>query len=227
MLQFFTINTTVETICFLIAMICLFADTNIEWRLFILFLFITCITEMAGIRFKKLYLEDRIHNHPNIWLYNILLLFQISFISLIFEKLLNRYINIKSIIILTVILLVSTYIYELIRHGIFRYNELTNTMMLVFIVLCSLYYYYLLLKDENYIELKYASDFWWVTGILFFYFGTTACNIFFESLSPEKMKSIKHLTYYIYCAFNIILYGCWSYSFICRKWLTTTSQNLS
>ena len=30
----------------------------------------------------------------------------------------------------------------------------------------------------------------------------------------------QHLTYFIYKTLNVILYSCWSYSFICRKWLT-------
>jgi len=221
MLQCFTLNTSVEIICFLIALICLHNDAKVEWKLFIVFLFITCITEMAGVHFKKMYLADRIHNPPNIWLYNILLLFQICFFSMIFEMLLSKYFNIKIVIFGIGTLLLAIHDYELYEHGIFAYNELTNTVMLVFIVLGSLYYFYLLLKDENYVDLKYAYDFWWVSGILFFYFGTTACNIFFRSLSPEKIKSIKHLTYYIYNAFNIILYSSWGYSFICRRWLTS------
>jgi hypothetical protein len=57
-----------------------------------------------------------------------------------------------------------------------------------------------------------------VTGIFFFYFGTTSCNVFFHHLAPDASDTIKNLTGHIYNAFIFVLYGCWSYSFICKKW---------
>jgi hypothetical protein len=227
MLSYFTINTTAETICFLIALFCLTRDNSITWRSMVLFLFITCVIEMLGIHFKHLFLADRVHVHQNVWLYNILIIFQASFLSFMFQNLLNNYFNSKPIIFGGLILLTALYIYEIINHGVFIYNEKTNTVMLVLVVIYSLVYYYYLFKDDTYINLTYFANFWWVAGLLLFYFGSTVSNIFFDNLSPYKAVALRDLSSSIFKALNILLYSCWSYSFICRRWQTKTSEGLS
>lgn len=222
-IKFFTINTGSELICFTIATVCLIHDRNSIWRWMIIFLFITCVTEMLGIYVKKLYLADRLHVHPNAWLYNILLVFQAFFISLMFENILSKYGKSKLIFFSGLALLTVIYIYEAITEGIFIYHNLTNTVMAVLFVLYGLYYFYQLLKDDVYTNLLYSPGFWWVAGLLFFYFGSTACNIFFDSLSPENSKSLKHLSADIFKTLNVLLYSCWSYSFICKKCQKQTS----
>jgi hypothetical protein len=227
MYRYFTFNTVVELICLLIAFLCLIRDKDLVWRSIILFLLITCIAEMLGIYIKWLYLADRVHVHPNVWVYNILMIFQAGFISLMFSALFKKYFNSKLIIISGLALLVTIYTYEICEDGLFKKHNLTTTTMSVLFVAYSLYYFYCLLKDEAYIRLKYYSPFWWVAGLLFFYFGSTACNLFYYKLSVVTVTPKHYLTYYIYNGLNLILYGCWSYSFICRRWLTTTSKNLS
>ncbi len=177
---------------------------------------------MSGIYVKKLYLADRVHVHSNAWLYNILLIFQAVFFNLFFEKILNKYRNCKPVILSGFAVLMILYAYELYTHGIFEYNNLTNTVMSVLMVLYSLFFYFNLLNDDGYADLKFLPSFWWVSGILFFYFGATACNLFYEKLKPVFMLHQGYLRN-IYSVLNIILYGCWCYSFICRKWLTTKS----
>jgi hypothetical protein len=223
MLSYLTVSTTAELICFFIAFLCLNKDSSGVWKSMILFLFITCLTELLGIHFRKLFLEDRVHAHQNVWLYNILLVFQACFISFMFHHLLKKYTQSKPIIISGLVILSVFYIFGIFTHGIFVYNETTNTVMLVVFVVYSLYYYYRLLKDDKYVNFTYSAEFWWVAGLLLFYFGSTASDVFFDNLSPYKAASLKTLSSSIFKALNIILYSCWSYSFICRKWLTTTS----
>lgn len=224
MLNYFTLNTTVELFCFFTALICLRKDISLAWRSMMLFLLITCITEMLGHHIRMLYLADRVHVRPNVWLYNGLLLFQAAFISFMFQHLLNKYINSMPIILGGLALLAILYVYEILDHGIYVYNEKTNTVMLVLFVLYSLFFYYQLLKDDRYVSLIYSAEFWWVAGLLFFYFGSTACNIFFDNIPKETAKSLMGLSGLIFKILNVIYYGCWSYSFICRRWLTTTSK---
>jgi len=221
---YFTINTTIELICFFIALICLKKDHDLAWRLMILFLFMTCVAEMTGIYIKRLYLSGNLHIHPNSWIYNILLMFEMVFVSIMFLSILNEFVNSKSIIISGLTLLFIIYIYEILTHGIYKKNNLTTTVMSILFVLYSLYYFYCLLKHELYVDLKYSPAFWWVIGSLFFYFGSTACNIFYYKLSVVTITPKHYLTYYIYTALNIILYGYWSYSFICKKCLTLISK---
>src|SRR5215469_6684470 len=129
MFGFLTVNTGAELICFIIALVTLTRDTSDIWRLMIVFLFITCLTEILGFHFKKMYLADRQHVRPNIWLYNILLFFQYSFFCLVFNYLLKKYIHVQRYIITTFIVLTIVYVFGLVKNGVFNYNELTNTVM--------------------------------------------------------------------------------------------------
>ena len=219
MLKYLTINTVSEFICFMVALFTLIKVKEFHWKGMIFLTLIICVTEFAGI-----YVEFSIPGQitQNAWLYNILLLFQAGFISFMFYHLLKLYMQILPVIIAEFVLLSGLYIYETCDHSMLSYHQLTNTVMLVIIILYSLLYYYFLITDNRYVNLVHHADFWWVTGILFFYFGTTACNIFYHHLAPNASSYIKHLTYHIYNAFNVVLYGCWSYSFICKRWETKT-----
>ena len=222
MLRYFTASTTAEMICFLIALVCLLKDADFIWRYMVLFLFITCVAELTGLHIKRLYLADKVHVHPNVWIYNILLICQASFISLMFQHLLSKYSKSKLIIRSGLVLMFILYIYETSAHGIYVYNNITNTVMSILFVVYSYYYFYGLLKADEPVNLTFSADFWWVAGALFYYFGRTACNVFFEILSRFRPEII--ITYPIYKVLNVILYAYWSYSFICRKWLTATSR---
>jgi hypothetical protein len=219
MYNYFKIPVTGEVICFLIAIFCLSKNTNLLWRGIILYLLVTCITEFFGIYLKS-------HHQANQWPYNILLIFQMVFSSLLFGEMFNKYIKSKPIIISGLALLLGLYLFELFDHDFFRFYELSyNTMSVLFIFYC-LYYFYLLLKDNKYINLKYSADFWFVAGSLLFYFGGTAINLFRGKLSIIVGSQNHYLTYYLYIVLAVLLYGCWSYSFICRKWLTKKSEIL-
>lgn len=219
MLRYLTLTIIIELICFTVALICLLKDNNLAWKGMVLYLFITCITELIGV-----YIVKNTQSQNNQWVYNIFLLFEAGFTHLMFAALLSKYINSKPTIIIGFALIALVYLYEIYNNSFLIYAVLTYTIMSVLFVLYSLYYFYLLIKEDNYINLKYSDSFWWVTGALFFYFGNTGCNIFDEKLDNVTLFS-HHLNYYIFRVLNLILYGCWSYSFICRKWLTRTSKN--
>lgn len=222
MIHFLTLNTLLEFLCFFVALICLRKDADWLWRDQIWFLLITCITELAGIYVKNFYRVDGNNGHPNGWVYNIYLLFQITFLSLVFNHFLKKHTKCKPIIIGGLVLMFLVFVFEVIEHGFLKYNSVTNTVMSVCLVFYSLYYYYYLLKDDAYISLLHLPSFWWVAGVLLFYFGKTACNLFYNMLSPTAENFSQQLRYisYIYYGLNFLMYGLWSYSFICRKWLT-------
>lgn len=228
LLHYFTLNTTIEAICFIISLAWwMKSKEQPVWRNVVLLLFITCSVEFMGIHVKRLYLLDRLHVHPNAWLYNILLLAQIVILSIMLNSLLGAYVKIKSLIIVVALFMISLYIFEIWEHGIFNYNNSTYSFMSIIIVFYSLYYFYLLLKDDNHVKLSNSADFWWIAGLLFFYFGSTVVNLFYSKLSHVMMTPKRSLSYFIFNILNILFYGCWSYSFICRRWLTTTSKSLS
>lgn len=216
MFKYITLTTGAEVICFLVSIICLLKSNSLIWRCFIPYLLITCITEFIGIYLKR-------NHHTNQWPYNILLIFQILVVSVMFMQLFNNFIKSKVIVTCGLILLIVLYMYDIVIHGFLLFNELTYNAMCVLFVLYCLYYFYLLLNSEQYIELKYSPEFWWICGALFFYFGSTAVNLFRDLLTPIIVNGL-NITHYIYIILNTILYGFWSYSFICKKWLTQTSK---
>ena len=221
MLSWFTTNTTIELICLVIAAICLARDENLIWRSQVLYLTITCLAEISGLYISR-------HRYNNQWVYNIFILFEACFSYMMYGHFLQKYISSKPIIFTGLAVFLAFYVYEIKTHGFYTYSNLTYALISVQFVLFSLYFYYLLLRDEQYINLRRSANFWWVAGSLFFYFGNIACDLFDDKLSAVMITIFhQHLTYFIFKALNIILYSCWSYSFICRKWLTTTSRNLS
>ncbi|AMR34268.1 hypothetical protein A0256_23850 [Mucilaginibacter sp. PAMC 26640] len=265
MQTYFTLNTITELSCFLIALLCLLNNRKPIWRWFCLFIFITCITEFTGIFLNKA-------SQSNQWLYNGFIIFEIGFITWVFEGLFSQYQKSKMLIILGTIVLTGFYIFESLRHGLLIFHSLTNNAESILFTVYSLYYFYLLLKDDDYTDLKVAPNFWWVAGVLFFYFGSTAVNIYrgigvvnvkstdVNSVHGDTAKKPLGIIYnvkttpvsttsaktgikapvkapvkkqrtmkqvavmYINNMLIIILYGCWTYSFICRRWLIKRSQ---
>lgn len=217
MMVYLTPNTAIETACLLFAIIGLSRDSNMVWRSMIVYLFITCVAEIAGIYFA-------IKTHNNNWVYNIFLLFETGFNNLMFVNIFNRYIKSKSIVVPGLVLFIILYLLGLINHGFLLYNNFTYTVMSLLYVLYSLFYYYLLIKDEKFLSLKSSPEFWWIAGTLLFYFSNTACNLFDEKLENIMVTTTKNLSYVVFAGLNMFLYGCWSYSFICRRWEVKRSK---
>jgi len=210
MLNYLTFTTSIEILCFFIALICLRKDHDRTWNYFSLFLLITCFAELSGI-----YLKRNHHSH-NAWVYNILMVFEAGFVNMMYLNIFKRTFKARIIILSGIIIFAVLYIIELLKHGFFEYNDLSYTVMSVTLVVYALFYYYQLMSSDDYIRIGYSSEFWWVTGGLFYYFGETACDLFYDKLQAVYVTPSHTLTYYIYKILNILLYGCWSYSFISR-----------
>jgi len=206
----------VEVICFVIALVCLVNDSSLAWRGMALFMLLTCITEITGLLMKMAH-------HHNQWVYNIFLVFEAGFTSLMFARLLSKYINSKPLILSGLAVWLLLYVYDVHQHSFFVFNDLTETVMSVVFVIYSFYYYFLLIKDDEYVSLAHNPSFWWVCGALFFYFGSTVSNLFYPFLNDAKIAGYNIINF-IFTALIIIMYSCWSYAFICKKWLTTKSR---
>jgi hypothetical protein len=201
-----SINNIIELICLLCAVVFLFNDKNKVWKFQILFLITVCIIELAG-RYYRIVIEK-----DNSWIYNIYLLAEISFVSTIFYIFFKNYARGRLYLTAAILLIVLVYVTEIILHGFTKFNVNSDTILSVHFCICSLLYYYQLLKSEQYEQLSKLPSFWWVNGVLFFYFGSVACDLFFYQLFsiPRNLRSD------IYVILNLLLYSCWSYSFLCR-----------
>ncbi len=220
--EYITPYTVIEVICFITAVICLNKDKEPGWRALILLLFITCFVEIGTIPMINMFNKHSIAVNSNAWVYNILLLLQMGVFTLMFDNILGRFISTRLVTIISVIVFTLLYLYELFyinKEGIFEYNSITNSFISVLFIIHCLYYYYLILREDTYINLKFSAEFWWVTGTLLFYYGNIVCNVFYNVLKQPQYNKAVHYSYIINTLI-LILYGCWIYSFICRKWLS-------
>ncbi|MDN3582456.1 hypothetical protein [Mucilaginibacter flavus] len=208
---FITINTGSELICFLAALIFLIKDKDPAWKLFIPYLLLTCITEFTGVYMNRI---AHIYNYP---LYNAFLLFECGINSYIFYNLYKPYKKTGKWLIVWYCAFIVMFIAELFSTHFTTFVSTTATIMSVVFVFASLYFYYLKLMDENFEPLMFSAPFWWISGVLFFYFGSTACNVFFDYLAKSAIIIHGHsIRYYIFNLLNVILYSFWSYAFLCR-----------
>lgn len=204
--MFLSANNIVELTGLLLAIAFLINDKNRIWRAQILFLIAVCIIELVG-RYYRMVIQQN-----NSWIYNLYLLLETGFVSAVFYIFFEDYIKGRLYVIAAVLLFIIVYTKEIISHGITKFNVNSDTLLSVHFCICSLLYYYQLLKSDGYEQLSKLPSFWWVNGVFFFYFGSVACDLFFYQLFliPNNLRSD------IYAILNLLLYSCWSYSFLCR-----------
>jgi hypothetical protein len=212
MIRYLTVYTSTEFLCLLIAFFALITDKNKTWKYFWVYLLITLLIELTSIYLK-------IHGHyKTTWLYSILTIFEIGFIAAMFRNILSKYVHKWTLFNSALALIALLYIGEtIIYQSLNVRHNITNSTLGIFIVIASLSYLYLLLKDDTYISLAKDSDFWWVVGTLFFYFGFMSINILYDLLKDNFSKP-GPLFSYTFKVLNVIFYTVWSYAFICRRW---------
>jgi len=218
---YFTVNTIAELICFLISLLCLFKEKNPVWKSFIIYLFLVYAVETGGIFLREI-------SQPNVQLYTIYFLFECTMISVFFSHLFRKYKSRVDIVLYAwLALFMILYTLELWDNKFQNFPFKTAAFMSVVFVVASCYFYLLVIRDEKFRELSTYPSFWMVNGILFFYFGGTACNLFYDYLSQQShtviTMSIRYITFNI---LNVLLYSCWSYAFICRYRQRNSSSSL-
>jgi len=201
--------TTVELLCLTTATVFLVKDKNLFWRNNIAYLIVVCLTEMVIGR----YVSSKYHN--NLWVFNVFVFFEASFISYGIYHCFKKYTNPKVLIAIGTSIIYAFYFGFIIKNGILVFNQVAVSVMSVIFVLYCLYYYYLLLTSEEVPEIRGNPEFWWLTAVLFYYFGSTTVNLFLKLFMSIKIgaSSIRYITVNV---LNLILYGLWAYSFICR-----------
>lgn len=214
---YITVNTLSEFFCLVISILCLYREKDKVWKSFILFLLLTCLVEIAGIYIRKeLY-------RPNFMLYNFFLVIECAVVNYFFYHLLKANHNLNKLLTGWLVIFLLCYFVELFVNHFNTYVSTTSTVMSVELILASIYYYYRLLKEEKFRKLSKDASFWWVNGTICFYFAGMAFNIFFKYLFQDIPVNTS-ASYIVFSILNVILYSCWSYSFICRYLQRTSSS---
>ncbi|AYL96140.1 hypothetical protein [Mucilaginibacter celer] len=209
-MHYITINTGAELLCFFIGLFCVAWDKTPAWRVLLIYQFATCLIEFTGI-----YLRD--HHQRNSIVYDIFITAECGTVSYFFYYLFRRYFKPFKLLAAWAFIFLTVYISEFVFFKHFQgYVDITASVISVVFVVASLVYYYLVQKYDDYQSLLSSPEFWWVNGVLFFYFGSTVSNIFFQYLIKEETDFNLTARYIIFNALNLLLYGCWSYAFICR-----------
>lgn len=201
-------NTYPYYLCLAFSLYFLYRDKSRFWIITNLYLVLVVLTQIIARYSARTY-------HTNIGVYNVYIILEISYITYAFYVFLSQYIKIKNWLTGIYIGTMITYTTYTYLYSLSVYNAFTISLASVIFVIYSLMYFYLLLKDENYIDLRNYPAFWWVGGTLIFYFGSTLAN-FFDDIAQHIYLGKYNARAIIYITLNFFLYAFWAYSFVCR-----------
>jgi len=203
-------SITIELTCFIVALFTIRKDNSPLWRSAFFFMIMVCFTEIFAAKWAA-----RTY-HNNLFVYNIYTFFEGSFISFGVYQCLKKYTNPKKIISLGLVVFYVTYGIFLVRNGIMVYNSWAGGVLSAIMMLYCCYYYYLILTHEEILDINTSPDFWWITAVLFFYFGSTTGSLFHELFTSITIWG-NSLRNQLFSLLNIIFYSLLAYSFICRS----------
>lgn len=209
--DFLTNPTTIaEFAALLAALFFLVTKKAGYWRLFAMYAAVLLLAEFAGFYMRTVLVQS------NNLVYNVLMLLQAAF----FLYLLYRFhesAQWKKYIVLAAIAFVLLYVSESVAQEFAAYNKYSRQFMALLIVLFSCTFFFTLLKNDQVKSPFSYPDFWIVTGLFVYYFGSFVIFVFYEEVS--KIKLTGNLTFYTFVvgSLSFILYGSWIIGFIWKK----------
>lgn len=208
---------SIEIVCFTLAILFLKNGKVGHWKYFIIYMAITVAAETAG---WLIMLQGRGSNQ---WVYNIFAPIQACFLYWMFYRVYPKQFKSGIFLMTCALIFFAVYAYECFTHPFTVFNNYSWILFsFSMIVACGLYYYFLM-TDESYTDLGKHPPFWFVTGIFIYFFSSSVCTLFFSQLVRINITDNISLRYLLFILFNLILYGCWSYAFLCRYKLTRSS----
>lgn len=201
------LHDVIEVFCLLFAVIFL-RKTRDWWNSFIYYMACVVLVELTG---------GYIIKTGNNWLYNLFYLpVYFGWSLFILYRICAPLFPLKVPVSVIAAAIAGSYLLESSQSGFREVSARTFILAnLCFIILCFDYFYYLL-KDEAFVDIKRHPPFWIITGLLFFCFGSTANYIFYDILKEVYLKYDILLRQYLMIVVNFLLYGCWSYAFLCK-----------
>lgn len=197
---------------------------GIFWRFTRYYLGVVCATEIFAFYYVKFY------HFSNAWIYNLFLICEVGYITFGLYLALKP-VHPKPLMLSTISAAVFIVLYILgISENFYKFQSMAiGVQSVIFVLLCHTYFFWLI-KHPTPISIKTNPTFWWVSGVLFYYFGSTMYNIFifrlFKYLPIENIPSISEILVVIMLILNVLLYCIWSYAFLCIYKLRKSSLSL-
>lgn len=203
-------TTLAELAALLVALFFLLTKKAGYWQLFAMYAAVLLGVEFAGYYMRTVMVQ------PNHVLYNLLMLLQAAF----FLYLLYRFHESeywRQYIVVAAVAFMLLYMSESVVQLFAAYNKYSRQFMALLIVLFSCTFYFTLLKNDRVKSPLSYPDFWIVTGLFVYYFGTFVIFVFYNEVS--KIKLAGNLSFYtlVMGSLSFILYGSWITGFIWKK----------
>ena len=141
---------------------------------------------------------------------------EVLFKYFVLYRLCRDYFRVEYIVVPFLLAFTGLWVYESTDSHFEKYSVMANSVASVGILIISCLYFYHFLKKEEYVNIYEHAPFWIITALFFFYLGGTACNLFFNYLASIYIKQHIPVRYITFTLLNFIMYGCWSYSFLCK-----------
>lgn len=207
----FSFQIYFELLSFLLSLAAFNKLRKTPFVFFIPFLFLTILAEVAGSYVGN---TLKLNNH---WVYNIFTPIEFVFYSFLFSQYLATFWLKKIVQVFIPFYIIAVLINQIFVQGFFTFHSYTFVIGSMFMVIFVSFGFFDLLKYLNEIPLYKKPFFWFCVGIFFFYLGGTILNVYFDYLRKINENDFKFFYKTINNSLNVILYLCFSASFLCTK----------
>ncbi|RQO29964.1 hypothetical protein DBR32_13700 [Taibaiella sp. KBW10] len=202
------LNILFELICFLLALITL-TKAGKKWLMFIPYLFIVLGIELWGMYAYAQKINSNV-------VYNFYVLLNFVFIQFVLHKICTITTNRDRTNVLFLFIFTLFFVSEVYYFGYKNFAVKSIIFSYFLISVQCLYYFYTLLKQDSFVNLPQHAPFWLAAGILFHAIGSTVSYLFYDYLVTIYLELGIPVRQIIFVFLNFILYGSWSYAFICK-----------
>lgn len=200
-----------EWVCFIASILIIRKSHPSVWRTFQAYLFIVvCVETLSyfGLRFKFITTTQ--------WLYNLFMPVHGLFYFYVFSKIIELK-STKTVFILASGLFILSMLSEGFYQGFSHYFFRSYIVLCILAIGFCIMYYYSLFKQVDYSDLLTEPAFWFTAGSLAYFAIGTSVTVFFAELVSLKVKNQIPLRAIIMGIVNIVMYGCWTKSFLCLQ----------
>lgn len=178
-------------------------------KIVFIYVVLTLIVELIG--YYSLYFSSE--RKVNVYLYNVYIPVGFSLLGLFFCSIMKTQF-IKRIIFLIIPIIVSVNIFFIIQSSKPELNRGLFLYLKGLLIIYSIIYLRQIINSEE--SISSNSNFWVVTGIIFFYSGYFFLSGFIGYISKKNLQLAQKL-FILNPLLNIIYYSLVTYGFICQR----------